>query len=60
MGEFLLPRTDAGVLVQMAVFLIVGIPTFLIVRDRATSDVIWFVGGVLMLMLGLLAVRAVL
>ncbi|MGH7856571.1 MAG: hypothetical protein ACREQY_04510 [Candidatus Binatia bacterium] len=59
MIELLLPRTDAGVAVQVAVTLAVGIPVVVSLARRRSHDLVWFVGGLGLLLLGFFAFRAV-
>jgi len=54
-----LPRTDAGVIVQLLLTLAIGAPiVYRLWRDGLT-ELTWFAGGVVVLLLGLFAVRTV-
>jgi hypothetical protein len=58
--HLILPRTDAGVAVQVLVTLLIGVPLVLLLyRRRASTEIVWFVGGVVVLLLGLYALRTI-
>lgn len=58
-GELLLPRTDAGVLIQLGATVIVGVPLVVALLRRRLTDLVWFVGGGLVLLIGIFGLRAV-
>lgn len=57
--ELLLPRTDGGVAAQIVATLAVGLPVVIALARRRLVELVWFVGGVVVLLLGLFAFRAV-
>lgn len=59
MTEFFLPRTDAGVAVQIAATLVIGLPAVAFLAHRRLTELVWFVGGLVLLLLGVFAFRAV-
>lgn len=59
MIEILLPRTDAGVAAQLVVTLVVGLPLVIMLARRRLTDLVWFVGGLVLLMIGFFAFRSV-
>ncbi|MGH2758006.1 MAG: hypothetical protein ACRDKJ_00415 [Actinomycetota bacterium] len=59
MLELLLPRTDPGALVQLIATLAVGLPLLLWLRRRRATELSWFVGGLLVFLLGVYAFRTV-
>lgn len=59
MLEILLPRTDAGVLVQVLVTIAIGAPIVYLLYRRRATEFLWFVGGLMILLLGLFAFRTV-
>lgn len=59
MVELLLPRTDAGVAVQVALTLVLGVPLFVWLRHRRLTEQAWLVGGAITFLLGFFAFRAV-
>ena len=59
MRSLLFPRTDAGVLVQLILTLVVGGPVVWAVWRRGEPELVWFAGGVVVLLLGLFAVRTI-
>lgn len=59
MLEILLPRTDAGALVQLIITLVVGVPALVILVRRRASEFSWLVGGLLLLVLAFYAFRTV-
>jgi hypothetical protein len=56
-SEVLLPRTDAGVLVQMMATLILA-PIVLVIVTRRNSDVGWLAGGLIALWIAWMGLRA--
>lgn len=59
MRDLFLPRTDLGVLVQVLLTLVVGTPIVLALYRRRLGELVWFVGGLMVLLLGLFAYRTV-
>ncbi len=59
MLELLLPRTDAGALVQLVATLAVGLPLVWWLRRRRATEPLWFVIGLLVLAIGWYALRTV-
>ncbi|MEX2393675.1 MAG: hypothetical protein WD826_04245 [Actinomycetota bacterium] len=59
MLELLLPRTDAGAFVQLVITMSVGLPLVWWLRRRRATELTWFVGGSLVLVLGFYALRTV-
>lgn len=57
--DVLLPRTDAGVFVQLVVTLVVGLPLLALTLRRRQTELAWFVGGGLVFLLGFFALRTV-
>ncbi len=57
--ELFLPRTDAGVIVQVLLTLFIGVPLVLTFYRRRDSELVWFFGGLVVLLLGLFAFRTV-
>jgi hypothetical protein len=57
--ELLLPRTDAGVVVQLLVTLAIGLPVLAWLYRRRDTELLWFAGGLVLLVLGLFAIRTV-
>jgi hypothetical protein len=57
--ELLLPRTDAGVLVQVLLTIAIGTPLVVALYRRRAMELVWFVGGLEVLLLGLYAFRTV-
>lgn len=56
MRDLLLPATDAGVLAQVAV--VAAVLLALLWRVRDDRDVVWFVAGAGLVVLGILGLRA--
>jgi hypothetical protein len=54
-----LPRTDTGVIVQLVVTLVIGGPIVWSLWRHGHTELVWFAGGVVVLLLGLFAVRTV-
>ena len=59
MRQLLFPHTDAGVIAQLALTLIVGGPIVWALWRRGDTELVWFAGGVVVLLLGLFAVRTI-
>lgn len=59
MIEILLPRTDAGVFVQILAVLGIGTPLFVWTVRRGAREWSWFVGGSMLFVLGFFAFRTV-
>ena len=59
MIELLLPRTDLGAFVQLATTLAIGIPLVVALRRRRARELLWFVGGSMVLVLSFFALRTV-
>ena len=59
MNELFLPRTDAGVVIQLLLTVIVGVPIVVLLYRRRATEFVWFVGGLVTLLLGLFAIRTV-
>lgn len=59
MLELFVPRTDAGVLVQVALTILIGTPLVIALYRRRATELVWFVGGLELLLLGLYAFRTV-
>jgi hypothetical protein len=57
--ELFVPRTDAGVLAQVVLTMIVGTPLVVALHRRRLTELVWFVGGLMLLLLGLFAFRTV-
>jgi hypothetical protein len=57
--DLFLPRTDLGVLVQVVLTLIVGTPIVVALYRRGLGELVWFAGGLMILLLGLFAYRTV-
>jgi hypothetical protein len=58
-GQLFLPRTDGGVIAQLVVTLLIGGPIVWTLWKRGLTELLWFAGGVVVLLLGLFAVRTV-
>jgi hypothetical protein len=54
-----MPRTDAGVVAQVLLTLLVGTPIVVALYRRRATDLLWFFGGLELLLLGLFAFRTV-
>jgi len=54
-----LPRTDAGVIMQLVLTLLIGAPIVWRLWREGLTELVWFAGGVVVLLLGLFAVRTV-
>jgi hypothetical protein len=54
-----LPRTDGGVLVQLVLTVVIGAPIVWALWKRGLTEHVWFAGGVVVLLLGLFAVRTI-
>lgn len=59
MPELLLPRTDAGVLAQVALTILIGTPIVIALYRRRLTELVWFVGGLEVLLLSFYAFRTV-
>lgn len=59
MREIFVPRTDAGVLVQLVLTVVIGTPLVLMLYRRRATELVWFVGGLELLLLALYAYRTV-
>lgn len=59
MLDLLLPRTDAGVLAQVLLTILIGTPLVVSLYRRRATELVWFVGGLELLLLGLYAFRTV-
>lgn len=59
MRALLFPRTDGGVIAQLVLTLLIGGPIVWRLWRRGSSELVWFAGGVVVLLLGLFAVRTV-
>lgn len=59
MRDLFIPRTDAGVLVQLALTLLIGTPLVVMLYRRRATELVWFVGGLEFLLLALYAYRTV-
>lgn len=59
MPELLLPRTDAGVLAQVVLTILIGTPIVIALYRRRLTELVWFVGGLEILLLGFYAFRTV-
>lgn len=57
MIDFLLPSSDAGVLIQ-AVGTLTTAPVVLVLAARRHRDLAWFAGGIVVLWVALLGFRA--
>jgi hypothetical protein len=57
--DILVPRTDAAVLVQVLLTLLIGTPLVVMLYRRRATDLLWFVGGIELLLLALYAYRSV-
>jgi hypothetical protein len=57
--QVLFPHTDAGVIVQLIVTVVIGGPIVWSLWRRGLTELVWFAGGVVVLLLGLFAVRTV-
>jgi hypothetical protein len=57
--DLFLPRTDAGVLVQVALTILIGTPVVVWLFRRRDTELVWFFGGLELLLLGLFAYRTV-
>jgi len=51
------PRTDGGVIAQLLVTLVIGGPIVWSLWRRHETELVWFAGGIVVLLLGLFAVR---
>lgn len=56
--DLILPRTDAGVLVQLIALVLVGSPLLYLTVRRGNREMAWFVGGLLVFLLGFFAFRS--
>jgi hypothetical protein len=54
-----LPRTDGGVLAQLVLTISVGTPIVWSLWRRGLTELVWFAGGTVVLLLGLFAVRTI-
>ena len=59
MRHLLFPRTDAGVIVQLVLTVLIGGPIVWRFWKQGLTELTWFAGGVVVLLLGLFAVRTV-
>lgn len=59
MLELLLPRTDAGALVQVVLTLLIGTPLVVYLYRRRLTELVWFVGGLELFLLAFYAFRTV-
>ncbi len=59
MLDVLLPRTDAGALVQLIVTLCAGVPALVFAIRRGSAEFGWFIGGLLLFTLAFYAFRTV-
>ncbi len=57
MIEFLLPRSDTGVLIQV-IGTVITAPVVLVLAARRHRDLAWFAGGIIALWVALLGFRA--
>jgi hypothetical protein len=55
--EILLPRTDAGVLVQVIATVALGGLSLSVLIRRRKPDIAWFVGGVVTIWVAFLGIR---
>lgn len=55
--DLLFPATDAGVLAQVVVLVVVAAVVLWLVRR--TADLVWFVAGLTVLLAGLMALRTI-
>lgn len=53
----LLPRTDAGAFIQLLVVVGIGVPLVALLIRRRSTEAAWFVGGLLVFLLGFFALR---
>ncbi len=54
-----MPRTDAGVIAQVVITLLVGTPLVVAFYRRRLTELVWFFGGLEFLLLALYAYRTV-
>ena len=59
MRHLLFPRTDGGVIAQLIVTVLIGGPIVASFWRRRQTELVWFSGGIVVLLLGLFAVRTV-
>lgn len=59
MRSLLLPRTDGGVILQLVLTLAIGLPIVWRLWRQRQTELVWFAGGVVVLLLGLFAIRTV-
>lgn len=59
MRQLLFPRTDGGVILQLVLTLVIGAPIVWRLWREGLTELVWFAGGVVVLLLGLFAVRTV-
>lgn len=52
-----MPRTDAGVLVQVVLTVLIGTPIVIALYRKRATELLWFFGGLELLLLGLYAFR---
>jgi hypothetical protein len=57
--SLLLPRTDGGVILQLVLTLAIGLPIVWRLWRQRQTELVWFAGGVVVLLLGLFAIRTV-
>ena len=57
-SDVLLPRTDLGALVQVVLVFVV-FPPLIVIAARRNRDLAFFVGGLFVFLLGLMALRTV-
>jgi hypothetical protein len=57
--QLLFPRTDGGVILQLVLTLVIGAPIVWRLWREGLTELVWFAGGVVVLLLGLFAVRTV-
>ena len=59
MRQLFLPRTDGGVLLQLLLTLLIGAPIVYRLWKQGQTELTWFAGGIVVLLLGLFAVRTI-
>jgi hypothetical protein len=57
--DVFLPKTDVAVLVQVVLTIVIGVPVVVAMYRRRLGELVWFFGGLVVLLLGLFAYRSV-
>jgi hypothetical protein len=57
--DLFMPSTDTGVIVQFALTVLIGTPLVVMLYRRKATELVWFVGGLELLLLALYFFRTV-